>query len=114
MLFSTSNQYIALLLVLVAGWLLGLASSSGGKKWRERYATERDAHAATRKEADARRVEQDRRYADLERDHDRLSRAAPVTANMTGQRATAARPAYPAGERPVRDGRGWFDFGPRR
>jgi len=114
MLFSTPNQYIALLLVLIAGWLLGLASSSGGRKWRERYAAERDAHAVSRKEADARRAEQDRRFADLERDHDRLSRAAPVTAATVAPRTTAARPAYPVGERPARDGRGWFDFGSRR
>lgn len=109
MLFSTPNQYVALLLVLVAGWILGLASSSGGRKWRTRYAAEREAHAAARQEADARRVEQDRRYAELEREHGRLSRAAPVTAATVAPRAAAARPAYPAGER-----RGWFDFGPRR
>jgi len=115
MLFSSSNQYIALALVLLAGWLLGLASSSGGRKWRDRYAAERDASAQARRDAEAARVEHDRRYADqdaryaeLQREHDRLSRAAPVTASTVApaRAAAAARPAYPAGER-----RGWFDFG---
>jgi len=110
MLFSTSNQYIALLLVLVAGWLLGLASSSGGRKWRERYATEREAHAAARKDADARRAEQDRRIAELERDRERTVAAAPVASDTAPRRAFAARPAYPAGG----ERRGWFDFGPAR
>lgn len=59
MLFTTTTQYIALAVALVAGWLFGLASHPGGRKWKDRYVTERDAHAATSK-----------RVTELERDHD--------------------------------------------
>ena len=45
-LFSTPTQFAALGLVLIAGWLLGLASHPGGKKWKARYLAERDAHGA--------------------------------------------------------------------
>ncbi|MBY9062391.1 hypothetical protein K7957_05530 [Sphingomonas yunnanensis] len=62
MLFTTSTQYIALAVALIAGWLFGLASHPGGGKWKTRYAAERDAHAATAK-----------RVAELERDHARLA-----------------------------------------
>ncbi|MBB3346841.1 hypothetical protein [Sphingomonas sp. BK069] len=62
MLFTTSTQYIALAVALIAGWLFGLASHPGGRKWKTRYTAERDAHAATT-----------RRVAELERDHGRLA-----------------------------------------
>jgi hypothetical protein len=62
MLFTTSTQYIALAVALIAGWLFGLASHPGGRKWKTRYTAERDAHAATA-----------RRVAELERDHGRLA-----------------------------------------
>ena len=98
----TTTFAVILVLVLIGGWLLGLASSSGGRKWKERYATERDAHAAYRRDADARTTE-------LEREHARLAKVAPVTASTVAPRATsaaaAARPAHPVGER-----RGWFEF----
>ena len=38
MLFSTPTQYAVLALLFVGGWLLGLASHPGGRKWRERIA----------------------------------------------------------------------------
>jgi hypothetical protein len=109
MLFTTPTQWAALALVLVAGWLLGLASAPGGRRWRERYTAERDAHAAARRDADARVRQAEARTAELEREHARLVRAAPVTAATVGTRpvaTTAASPAYPAGQR-----RGWFDWG---
>ncbi|WP_082449498.1 hypothetical protein [Sphingomonas sp. Leaf231] len=59
MLFNTTTQYIALAVALIAGWLFGLASHPGGRKWKTRYAAERDAHATTAK-----------RVSELERDHD--------------------------------------------
>ncbi len=106
----TIDQWIIVALVFVAAWLLGLASHSGSRKWRDRYAAEREAHAVARKEADARVAAADARYRDLERDHARLRDAAPVTAaTVAPPRTVAARPAYTAGER-----RGWFDWGPRR
>jgi hypothetical protein len=108
----TTTQWLIVALVLVAGWLLGLASHPGGKTWKTRYAAEREAHAANRKEAEARIAAADRRNAELEREHARLARTAPVTAATIAPRATAAanraRPAYPSGER-----RGWFDWGQR-
>ena len=105
----TTTLAVILVLVLIGGWLLGLASSSGGRKWKERYAAERDAHAAYRRDADARVAAADARTTELEREHARLAKAAPVTASTMAPRATAAasaaRPAYPVGER-----RGWFEF----
>ena len=38
--FQSPTQFLALALTLIAGWLLGLGSSSGGAKWRERYEDE--------------------------------------------------------------------------
>lgn len=127
MLFSTPTQYAVLALLFVGGWLLGLASHPGGRKWRERYTAERDAHATVRKEHDARLDAANARIAELERENNRLAHAAPVataapvapaapvasapisTAHVPPRpvAASAARPAF-GGER-----RGWFDFGDR-
>ena len=132
MLFTTPTQFAVLGLVLVAGWLLGLASHPGGGKWKQRYAAERDAHAAHRKDVEARLAAAETRNAELEREAERLRVAPSVVAErappgtrvvddavvtdprhrdrvvpMTSRAASAARPAYPVGER-----RGWFDFGP--
>jgi len=65
MLFTTTTQYIALAIALVAGWLFGLASHPGGRKWKARYVAERDAHAVTSK-----------RISELERDHDTATKRA--------------------------------------
>ena len=67
MLFTTPTQYIALAVALIAGWLFGLASHPGGKKWKARYIAERDAHALTTN-----------RSSELERENTRLAKAAPV------------------------------------
>ena len=123
MLFTTTTQFAALALCLIAGWFLGLASSSGGRKWKTRYADEREAHAGYRKQHDGALADANRRIAELERENERLARAAesaPVAAPVTAaptltERVTGrarpvrtVRPAYPAGTRP-----GWFDFGDR-
>lgn len=129
MLFTTTTQFAALALCLIAGWFFGLASSSGGKKWKTRYATEREAHAGYRKQGETSLAEANRRIAELERENGRLAKAAeavqvaapsqtmtpaatsPTLAErVTGRpsAARAARPAYPADRRP-----GWFDFGTR-
>jgi hypothetical protein len=95
MLFTTPTQYIALAVALIAGWLFGLASHPGGGKWKGRYVTERDAHAATRREL------QDRN-AELERENARLVRempVAPVTERVV-ERPVAVDPVV---ERPVGD-----------
>ena len=49
----TTNQWIVVALVLVAGWLLGMMSRSGGGKWRTQYESERDAHTRLRSDYDA-------------------------------------------------------------
>lgn len=115
MLFTSTTQFAVLGLVLIAGWLFGLASHPGGRKWRTRYSTERDAHAAQVKDTEAKLSAAQARIAELERDNQRLANAQPVAAAPVVERAayrpvaaSAARPAYPAGER-----RGWFDFGNR-
>jgi predicted flap endonuclease-1-like 5' DNA nuclease len=58
----TTNQWAILFLVLVLGWLLGLLSRSGGKKWKRAYEAERDARAEEQAELEAART----RIAELE------------------------------------------------
>ncbi len=58
----TTNQWAILFLVLVLGWLLGLVSRSGGKKWKRAYQAERDARADEQAELEAARG----RVAELE------------------------------------------------
>lgn len=90
MLFSTPTQFAVLALCLIAGWLFGLASHPGGRKWKERYRSEEAAHKATREEIATR----DARLRELERDHDHRSTMAPAVA--TGA-AVAAAPAAKRG-----------------
>ena len=58
----TTNQWAILFLVLVLGWLLGLVSRSGGRKWKRAYQAERDARADEQAELEAARA----RVAELE------------------------------------------------
>jgi hypothetical protein len=98
MLFTTTTQYIALAVALVAGWLFGLASHPGGKKWKQRYADERNGHADTRKSLEA-------RVNELERENSRLASAAPVAAPIATTAPGAASRAEPAyrDDRVIRD-----------
>ncbi|MEG8018122.1 hypothetical protein [Sphingomonas sp. LR55] len=127
-LFSTPTQFAALALVFVAGWLFGLASHPGGKKWKARYLAERDAHASVKKDGDVRAAAAEKRAVEAERENARLvkdveaarvatpvvERAPVVDTSRSGALSSArpgyARPAYNA------DGtkRGWFDFDQRR
>lgn len=133
-LFSTPTQFAALALIFVAGWLFGLASHPGGKKWKARYLAERDAHASVKKDADVRAAAAEKRAVEAEHENARLVKeveaarvaapapvASPVierrpvvdTARpeaLSSARSAYARPAYDA------DGtkRGWFDFDQRR
>ena len=93
MLFTTTTQWVAVAVALIAGWLFGLASHPGGRKWKARYIAERDAHAATT-----------RRATDLERDNTRLARTTPVVERPVIDRVVAshtATPAHPADRRPL-------------
>jgi hypothetical protein len=73
--FHTITQLAALGLTLVAGWFLGLASSSGGRKWRERYQDLDLDHAGYRDRAETDLREAGRRIRELEAENARLNRA---------------------------------------
>ncbi|NJC32850.1 putative flap endonuclease-1-like 5' DNA nuclease [Sphingomonas jejuensis] len=101
MAFSfTLTEWVIVGLVLVFGWVLGLLSSSGGKKWRARYDEEHAARAADRTaHAEALKAEQTRyealekNHRELERNHRELERsraAAPVAAATTAAAAASA------------------------
>ncbi len=131
-LFSTPTQFAALALIFVAGWLFGLASHPGGKKWKARYLAERDAHGVVKKDADIRATAAEKRAVEAERENARLVKAAEVapvarvapvatTAAPVESRTVVAPVAHPSASyaaRPayVPDGtkRGWFDFEQRR
>ena len=119
MLFTTTTQFAALAVALIAGWLFGLASAPGGRRWKDRYTTERDAHAVTRRELEARAATAEARVRELERDHARLAPAAAPVAGGTvaaptiGERVRAAispAPVATARARPAYPRRGWFDW----
>lgn len=94
MLFQTPTQFAVLALVLFAGWLFGLASSSGGKKWKQRYRDEEAAHKAYRAEVAADLKTRDERLREVEAERDRLaherSTAATTAAAATGAAATGS------------------------
>lgn len=101
--FSTPTQITALVLVLIAGWLFGLASASGGRKWRQRYQDEELAYANYRRQAEIDLREANDRIHALEAENARLGHGvAPI----------AAVPV--AADEPVEPGagwRGWFGWG---
>jgi hypothetical protein len=130
MLFSTPTQFAVLALLFVAGWLFGLASHPGGRKWKERYLAERDAHAANRRTAETSVAAANARTAEVSRENTRLAETTPVaattirddrvvahpsvvTAPVAPAPLTTARPAYPATDYAARERRGWFDWTPR-
>ncbi|WP_380787564.1 hypothetical protein [Sphingomonas sp. R86521] len=123
-LFSTPTQFAVLGLLLIAGWLFGLASHPGGRKWKARYLAERDANAAARRDGEGRAVAAEKRVVELERENARLAKAQTVVAPVAQPVVTpvtttavpvatqpvvghpvATRPVYAAGQR-----RSWFDF----
>jgi predicted flap endonuclease-1-like 5' DNA nuclease len=71
MIFTTPTQLAVLALCLIAGWLFGMASSSGGAKWRDRVRALEAEHAAYRKDAEA-------RIAAAEAERDTLAAAGPA------------------------------------
>lgn len=73
MLFQTPTQWATLALVLVLGWVFGLLSRSGGKRWKQELAAERSSRAEERKgyeerlrANDARVEASNKRIAELE------------------------------------------------
>lgn len=82
------NELVVMALVLILGWLLGLASRSGGKKYREETLRERtraEAAEARATAAEARIEASNTRIAELERN------SHPVGAGTAGSVAAAAR-----------------------
>lgn len=65
--FNT-EQWAVLLLVLVLGWLLGMASRSGGRRWKRELEDERTANETYRREHDGRIAAANTRIAELERE----------------------------------------------
>ncbi len=109
MLFTTPTQWLALAVALIAGWVFGLASHPGGRRWKQRYADERDVHARSRKDYDTRLIERDTRIKELERENARLAKVAPAVAApaVTSVRTPIAQSsARPAGTMRAR----WFDW----
>lgn len=78
--FETLTQFSALGLTLIGGWFLGLASASGGRKWRERYYEEEQGNIGYRDQAASDLRENARRIRDLEAENAKLRAAAPAAA----------------------------------
>lgn len=105
MLFSTPTQFAVLALCLVAGWLFGLASHPGGKKWKERYRTQEAEFKTTREGLTTR----DARIKELERERDEALRhrgTATATTAAVGTAATAT-----AASSSTSRGGGFFGWG---
>ena len=100
MLFTTPTQFAILGLCLIAGWIFGLASHPGGRKWKERLHAAQAEHDVYRKDAEA-------RIKTAEAERDRIAKLAPATG------ATAATAAVvPAGAAPAGGGlKGFFGWG---
>lgn len=86
MLGFSTNQLAILFLVLLLGWLLGLISRSGGKKWRLAYEAERDARIEEQREHAAQVGAANARIAELERAHPVATPvAAPIASTRTAE-----------------------------
>jgi len=108
MLFTNPTQIIVLALVLVVGFLFGLASHPGGKKWKRLYQEEKATHARnrdlaeTKARADSKRITAlERANADLAREHDTL------VVRGAGYVAPVALAPLPGSKR-------WFEWGSAR
>lgn len=108
MLFQTPTQFAVLLLLLVVGWLFGLASHPRGRKWRRAYDEERLNYAGYRDDAENQLKDADRRIAELERENARLrtdlDKVRPVVAASEAVPAGTVASAQPAPKR------GWFSW----
>ena len=71
---SSPAFWLILGLTLVLGWVLGLMSRSGGKRWKRELARERDEHKAAIRNRDAQIDALKARTAEMER-------ARPATAH---------------------------------
>ncbi|KTF67910.1 hypothetical protein ACNFJ7_08620 [Sphingomonas sp. HT-1] len=95
--FTTPLQFVGLALALLAGWLLGMATSANGRRWREQYEQERDQHQAVRNELSTANT----RIRDLEAANSRLER------NLADRRAPEPAHSDPKSRRETAM-RSWF------
>jgi hypothetical protein len=89
MLFTTPTEWAALGFTLIAGWLFGLASSSGGKKWKRQLEEAELNYASARDRDEAELWNAQIRIRDLEREL-RDSRPAPSATPVVATAAAAA------------------------
>ena len=75
MLFTTPTQFAVLALLMLAGFVFGLAAAPGGRRHKERLRTLEADHAVYRRDAEA-------RIKAVEAERDRVVKAAPITAQM--------------------------------
>lgn len=87
MLFTTPTEWAALGFTLIAGWFFGLASSSGGKKWKRQLEEAELNHASARDRDEAELWNAQIRIRDLEREL-RDSRPAPTAMPVAAAAAT--------------------------
>jgi uncharacterized membrane-anchored protein YhcB (DUF1043 family) len=64
---SSPSFWLILALTLVLGWVLGLMSRSGGKRWKQELAREREEHKAAIRNRDAQIEALKARTAEMER-----------------------------------------------
>jgi predicted flap endonuclease-1-like 5' DNA nuclease len=96
--YETATQFAGLALTLIAGWFLGLASRSGGARWRERYQDETLEYGQYR----------DRIEGELREKNNRIRELEAEVARLGGGSAVAASAAPMVGESAWR---GWFGWG---
>ena len=89
MLFTTPTEWAALGFTLIAGWFFGLASSSGGKKWKRQLEDAEVNYASARDRDDAELRAAKDRIRELEREL-RDSRPAPSAAPVVGAAVAGA------------------------
>lgn len=109
--FQSPTQFTALVLTLIAGWLLGLGSSSGGRKWKALYQDEEIDHSSYRHQAEIDLKEANRRIRDLEAECERLKKAVTAAEANAATAAVAAPAAAVAVADPGAGWRGWFGWG---
>ncbi|WP_426263150.1 hypothetical protein [Sphingomonas sp. PWP1-2] len=65
MLFTTSEQFVVLTVVLLSGWLIGFASAPNAAKWKRRARAQADSSAAYHRDAEDKLRAAQQRATDL-------------------------------------------------
>ncbi|WP_375404160.1 hypothetical protein [uncultured Sphingomonas sp.] len=89
-MLTTPSDWIALALALLGGLLLGLAFAPRGRKWQDRYVTERDAHAAFRRDSESRLAGSDARIREMETERTRYAGSDARIAELEREREAHA------------------------